>query len=86
MLTRPPTNPGIPQGAAVEPRHSVQANRIVLHQLLAGMGALLDMAAQASGYTAFDLAHWAGGNLVRWGEIERAALGERLARTDVAAD
>jgi len=79
MLTKPPVNSGTPQGPAVAPSHSVQANRVVLHQLLAGIGALLDMAAAASGYTVSDLAHWAGGNLVRWGEAERAAMGRRLA-------
>ncbi len=86
MLTRPPINPGTPQGAAVEPRRSVTNNKLLLLQTLTSVGAVIDVASLGSGYTSADLAHWIGANLVRWAEQDRAAMAKRLARTDVAAD
>jgi hypothetical protein len=78
MLTRPPVNEGTPHGAAVQPSHSIQNNRMALHQLMIAIGALIDVAAFGSGYSGPALLHWAGANLIRWGEQERAAMGERL--------
>jgi len=83
MLTKTPVNAGTPLGCSSA---SIQNNRVLLQQLLVALGGMLDVASLGSEFSTAELAHWAGATLVRWGEQERAAMGERMKGEDMPED